>query len=103
MNPVITSFGKGSWYPKGIERLRNSCDQFGVKCTPFLNYPQGCVTHKETPYAFKPYCIDAVKKYHDIVLWADSSAWLMNDPKPIFDLIEKQGYIIFDSKWKNNQ
>lgn len=103
MNPVITSFGKGSWYPKGIERLRNSCDQFGVKCTPFLGYLAGGPRHEQTPYAFKPYCIEAVKKYHDIVLWADSSAWLINDPQPIFDIIEKQGYIIFDSGWKNDQ
>lgn len=103
MNHVITSFGKGSWYPKGIERLKNSCSQWNVICQPFLNYPYHCPTHQQTPYAFKPYCIEAVKKYHDIVIWCDSSGWLMNDPQPIFETIEKQGYILFDSGWHNDQ
>jgi len=103
MNPVITSFGKGQWYPKGIERLKNSCNEFNVICQPFLNYPYGCPTHQDIPYAFKPYCMDAVRKYHDIVLWADASAWIINDPQPIFEIIHDQGYIIFDSGWKNDQ
>lgn len=103
MNPVITSFGNKHWYPKGIERLRASCDQFDVKCTPFLGYPIGCPTHEQTPYAFKPYCMEAVRKYHDIVLWCDSSGWLMNHPQPIFDIIEKQGYIFFYNGWNNAQ
>ena len=100
--PVITSFGKCHWYPKGIERLKKSCDQFGVKCTPFLNYPIGSPTHEQIPYAFKIHCMEAVRHYHNVVLWADSSVWLMNDPKPIFDIIKEQGYIIFDNFGNNN-
>ena len=100
--PVITSFGKCHWYLKGIERLKKSCDQFGVKCTPFLNYPIGSPTHEQIPYAFKVHCIKALSGYHDVILWADSSAWLMNDPKPIFDIIKEQGYIIFDNFGNNN-
>lgn len=102
MNPVITSFGKGQWYPKGVERLQRSCDRFGVKCTPFLNYPLGSPTHEQIPYAFKMHCMDAVRHYHDVVLWADSSAWLTNDPKPIFDIIKEQGYIIFNNHGNYN-
>ena len=102
IEPVITSFGKGQWYPKGIERLKKSCDQFGVKCTPFLNYPLGSPTHEQIPYAFKIHCMEAVRHYHNVVLWADSSVWLMNDPKPIFDIIKEQGYIIFDNFGNNN-
>jgi len=40
---------------------------------------------------------------HDVVLWADASAWLRHDPYPIFEKIKQDGYILFYNGWSNAQ
>lgn len=103
MSYTITSFGNDHWYPKGLHRLKESCQKFNVPCETFQDYPPSCPHHSRIPYAFKPYVIDIVSKRYDQVFYADASAWLINDPKPIFEIIKEQGYILFFGGWNNAQ
>lgn len=108
MSNCIVTFGNSAWYPQGVARLKHSCEQFGIDCVGFTDYPIGCPTHAELPYAFKVHCMEYAFRNYDRVLWLDSSAWLQHDPTPIFDHIEKHGYFIlhnhgqFNGWWCND-
>jgi hypothetical protein len=45
----------------------------------------------------------AHRQGHDVVLWADASAWIRHDPYLIFSHIKEKGYILFDSGWTNEK
>lgn len=101
MNHTIVSLGVGNWYPQGIARLRASCEKVKAPHSLFTQYPSDVPTHAQLPYAFKLYMMRLVGKESPIVLWLDSSCWLQHDPTPLFDHIEKHGYLIFDGGWSN--
>lgn len=109
MSNCIVTFGNSAWYPQGVARLKQSCEKFGIDCMGFTDYPIGCPTHSEIPYAFKVHCMEYAFRTCDRVLWLDSSAWLLHDPTPIFDHIEKHGYLIlhnhgqFNGWWCNDR
>lgn len=106
INPAIVSFGTGGWYPKGLARLKASCEPYGyLSCYDNHSYPVGCPTHQACPYAFKPYTMLAAHQHngHDAILWADASAWLRHDPYPIYEQIKRDGYILFYNGWSNAQ
>lgn len=100
---TIVTFGMGGWYPQGTARLKRSCDEFGYNCQVFNYYPEGCKSHAIEPYAFKPACLDVVRQGYDRVIWCDASGWLAKDPKPIFDIIDRDGYFILNGGWSNAQ
>lgn len=102
MKSCIVSFGNIGWYPQGLARLKESCDKFGVDCMTWTDYPFGCPTHVELPYAFKVACMEYAFKQYDQVLWVDSSGWLLHDPTPIFDHIDKHGYFILNNHGQFN-
>jgi hypothetical protein len=55
----------------------------------------GAPPHLENPYAFKIYCIDkAIDEGYTQILWLDSSCFAIKNVKPIFDEIDKAGYIM---------
>jgi hypothetical protein len=103
MSQTIVSLGVGGWYPRGIERLARSCQKHNAPYYLQTEYPKGVPTHHQIPYAFKPYMIRQVALSNNVVLWLDSSCWLQHSVQPLFDHIEKHGYLFFDGGWSNAQ
>ncbi len=104
MSRCIVSVGVGNWYPKGIDRLARSLVHHGCHDEFMLwknKYPDGCPTHQDNPYAFKLAAIQAAfDAGHDQVLWLDTSAWAIQNPKPVLDKIEREGYYFWTSGYK---
>ena len=92
-------------YLRGQQRLSNSLN--GYKKLMLNNYVSiGSPTHKESPYAFKIYAIEAGWKFDNIVLWMDSSMWLVGDMSKIENLILRDGYFMSEAgawvgRWTN--
>jgi hypothetical protein len=68
----------------------------------FINSP----THHESPYEFKIHAIREALKYDNIVLWADSSMYLVGDLSHIENIIKEQGYFAEEAghyvgRWTN--
>jgi len=98
--PLIISAGIGGWYPAGIDRLERSVifNGYGGDLMLLKDYPEGCPSHSDNPYAFKPYLF---KKAFDIgykvVMWVDVSFWATRNPIPMFDFINDNGLYFFKS------
>jgi len=90
-------------YWAGQERLAKS-----ITAYPVLMYRSeaevGAPPHKENNYAFKPYSfIKAYEAGFRQILWLDASIRAIKDIKPIFDIIDKDGYFFQDSGWPNSR
>jgi hypothetical protein len=79
-------------------RLRNSCQQM----CPYADLlfwtdelPEGARPHSESLYGFKPHAFNhAFKLGYDVVLWLDSPVVIMKDIQFIFDILDKDGYVV---------
>lgn len=110
MTKAIINFASGR-YIKGQDRLLNSLIDIGFD-GKFLSWTQeisiGAPLHKDNPYAFKVYCFEQAFLNYDIVILVDASVWAIKDVSPIFDHIEKNGYIMqeagfFCGQWANDR
>lgn len=55
----------------------------------------GAPLHTDNPYAFKIYAFEKAKSLgYKNILWLDASVYCVNDVQPVFDIIEKEGYIM---------
>lgn len=93
---AIINLATGS-YVKGQDRLRDSLKNVGYQ-GDFLGWTAehqiGAPPHADNPYAFKIHGFrEAERQGHRFILWLDASVWAIKDVKPIFDHIEKHGYI----------
>ena len=97
----IINAGIGNWYSVGSKRLRRSLNEVGFPgdiITWEDQYPPNCHQHNDVPYYFKIAAFEyALSRNYSHVLWCDSSFWAINDPMPIFDIINEQGYYMFSS------
>lgn len=60
----------------------------------------GAPPHRDNPYAFKIYAIDAVRrKGYDQILWVDASVYAIRPVQPVFDLIDRDGYVMQEAGW----
>ena len=95
----VVSYGVGHWYPRGMERLRNSVfthTRGKMDVITYTEHPEGCPSHVESPYAFKPYVINLVRQMgYKNILWCDASVWAVRDPSVVFSEIEAAGYCYF--------
>jgi len=95
----VVTFGKGHNFIKGVYRLKESCDNLGIAFIGFTEYPEGCPTHEESPFAFKFFCIrECLKKNYKRILWLDSSVVIKKDIRDVFEFIGKEGYF-FIKNW----
>ena len=102
MSDTFASFGMGGWYPRGVNRLRTSLEPFGYPLYAPTDYPDGCPTHQMVPYAFKPHVVRQAAQHYRRVLWADSSVWVQHNPKPLFDIIKRDGVLLFNNAGQCN-
>jgi len=110
---VIVCCGVGQWYPRGVDRLGRSLNYHGWGGDTILwrnEYPPGCPTHQQVPYAFKLAAIEHAGNVlgYNRILWVDSSVWCVADPLPIFHRIATDGYYLWDSifavgTWTNDR
>lgn len=102
---IINYSSANGWYPKGQERLVNSLRQVNFRGDILLfnelNTP-GWPSHKQVPYAFKPYAFrEAKKQGYDGAIWLDCSAWAVKPIDFLFlDILINIGYLLQDSDWK---
>lgn len=104
----ICNVGVGSSHVNGTRRLKESLDHFGVDWKQFFwvdKYPDGCPTHKQSPYGFKAYAMqEAFKAGMEIVIWLDSSMWLRNgNVSGIISQVERDGYYFPNSGYSCGQ
>lgn len=86
-------------FPRGIRRIKEKLNHYHFR-GDFIGwdkvYPEGSPTHQQAPYAFKAFCFyEAHKLGYQLVLWLDTSMLIQQPIEPLFELIEKEGYLIF--------
>jgi hypothetical protein len=86
-------------FARGIERIRQDlarCRFSGAFLAWDKDYPAGCPTNREVPFAFKPFCFrEAKAQAFEAVLWLDSSIKIRKPIDVLFELIREDGYLIF--------
>jgi len=87
-------------YPEYLDRLERSLEQVGFvgefMCWRPGSFPVDCPAHMDVPFAFKPYCLEEAREYGaKLLLWLDSSCVAVRPLEPIFEQIERDGYILF--------
>jgi hypothetical protein len=59
-------------------------------------FPAGCPDHLDVPFAFKPHCfVEARRAGLESVLWMDASCVAIRPLEPLFDVLERTGYLLF--------
>jgi len=97
---IINACVGGGWYPAGSRRLIHSLNHVGFAgdVLTWINKWPNDEFSKELNYHVK---CSAFKAAIDLgythILWCDSSVWALNDPMPIFDLIDQHGYFFWSS------
>jgi hypothetical protein len=87
-------------YPEYLDRLERSLEQVGFDgefmCWRPGTFPVDCPAHMDVPFAFKPYSLaEASERGGKLLLWLDSSCVAVRPLEPIFEQIERDGYILF--------
>lgn len=73
----------------------------------FTKYEEiGSPTHAESPYEFKLHAIEKAFELDDIVLWCDSSMYLVGDLTKVENIIKETGYFMeeaghYAGRWTN--
>lgn len=101
---------RGNYYA-ALERLEKSLE--GKFDGTFIGYRDeesvGAPKHEHNPYAFKLFCFaDAIRQGFNQILWLDSSVYAIRDVSPVFDIIDREGYIMqeagcFVGEWCNDR
>jgi len=86
-------------FSRGIQRIKEALTKCHFK-GEFISwedlYPGGSPTHQQVPFAFKPFCFyEALKRGYQLILWMDSSIIIKQPLEPLFEMIERDGYLIF--------
>lgn len=105
--PVIISAGIGGWYAKGVERLEKSLNYHGwagdVITWKDID-PPASRAHYEYPYYFKIAAFEwALYRQYTHILWVDASFWAIQNPMPLFDFINNNGFYLFRSGYSMAQ
>jgi len=103
---TVVSFADGvGHYAKALMRLELSLKQVnfdgnfkGINDYGHINSPLHKNVPDAVPYAFKALSIKkAIEEGAEILLWCDSVVYATKNLTPIFNHIEKYGYIFFDN------
>jgi hypothetical protein len=91
---IVVNFSTERFYT-GQERLLASLN--GAKSLMIRDHIEGCPTHEQSPYEFKVHAIEKAFELDDVVLWADSSMYLVGDLSKLEKIILEDGYFMQDS------
>lgn len=111
MSRAVVSFANTPFYQEKMKRLQDSVEAQGVKFIGYKSFEEvGCKPHSEVPYAFKPYAImKALEQGYNTILWLDSPVVAIGDITPVFEYIEREGYLFFNNyghplgNWTNDE
>jgi len=88
-------------YPEMIERVRQALEESGFdgyfyyRIGGFPNLTGREMQYAGVPYSFKIYMMqEAEKMGFNTVLWIDSAVYPLKNPAPLFESIEKKGYLL---------
>lgn len=86
-------------YSRGIARIRDGLSRAGYR-GGFLawdqRYPAGAPSGGEAFCAFKPFCFaEAQAQGYRFVLWVDAGIRIKGALDPLFELIQRRGYLFF--------
>jgi hypothetical protein len=80
-------------YKRPQQRLAASLFNKGAKALIFDKYEDiDSPTHQQSPYEFKIHAIRKAFEHDDVVLWADSSFYLVGDISIIEEIIKRDGF-----------
>jgi hypothetical protein len=90
-------------YVKALNRLEESLR--GDENMDFIGFIDehsvGAPLHVDNPYAFKIFAIEQVKNQgYDQVMWLDSSVFAIANTKPVWDIIDRSGYLMQDAGFR---
>ena len=102
----IVNYSSGP-YLRSAYRMQEKLDQVGYNDGRLLFsdvLPSGSKPHSEVPYMFKPYAIlEAYNLGYTSVIWMDAPVYPAKSLNPLFDLLERDGYINFRNGWTNGE
>lgn len=101
MKRAILNIATGAWYPAGQNRLGRSLVKHGETADKLFStsFPEGCPTHDEINYGFKPWVFDHAREQgYRQAFWLDASVWLAG-PLP-WDHLTKHGYLFGREGWQ---
>jgi hypothetical protein len=100
-------------FPSGLVRLERSLGQVGFsggfRAWSPGDFPGGCPSHLEVPFAFKPFCLaEARAQGWRSVLWLDARCFVVRSLDSIFEAIETDGYVLYQNashlgEWASDQ
>jgi hypothetical protein len=106
---VVSLATEAKQYPAGLERLGRCLQRDGLG-GEFLHWapgelPEGTPSLTETPFAFKAFCLMEARRHdYDLLLWLDSSCVPVRTLTPLFEQIERDGYLVFQNyRWRIGQ
>lgn len=103
--PCVISLGIGKpAYRNSLERLKESLQRVRFK-GDFLFWndqlPPGCPDHFDVPFGFKTYCFyEAFKLGYRQILWMDSTCIALRSLDPVFQSVQRNGYIFFNNNYE---
>ena len=107
MNRCIVTVATHPYYRKGQARLlqalsRQPAYDPNTNLLAWATTPDGCPLHQVVPFAFKPHALKAAeRKGHTSLLWCDSSVLPIRNLAPVWEKIERDGWLLMDSGWSN--
>ena len=86
-------------YKNGLLRLLESLRGFDTSTYDFFAFDHHdqlkCKPHSWVPYQFKPYAMVSIANMgYESILYLDASMYAIADPRPVFEEIEKTGYVL---------
>jgi len=91
---ILTSICDLKRYFPYLDRLVASCNTHGLKINAWYSHPSSSQTHNQSPYGYKYHAIrDTMKFNRDIVIYADTPAYITKTPYIFRDLIREKGLV----------
>lgn len=102
---VIINVGVGGWYPRGQNRLRESLESFNDGTFDLMFWREWPGRpHSDMPFAFKADAFRLAREagYRQI-LWLDCSCWAVKPLSPLWEKIERDGFVFVNNGWHLGQ
>lgn len=102
---IINASNGAGWYPTGTKRLKESLIYHGFNgdIITYDNFPNDQFD-KSNPYHIKASAItEILNKGYTHFYWLDCSVWAINNPNPMFDIINDKGYYFWKSGYNAAQ
>jgi hypothetical protein len=101
----IINVGVGFWYPKGQARLvRSLAGKSQADVVTWNCWPEGSPAHSEMPFAFKSHAFRRAREAgYRRLLWLDCSCWAVKSLEPVWEKIERDGFLLMNNGWHLGQ